>query len=556
MTLKAVAITGGGGGGGVSGGGTPGTIPIWNGATSLTNSPLSFSGATLSSSAAMTGINFSAAAGGQTWTLPNNGFALTIQGTSGNGTLKLDTNNRYVGVDSPSTPADKLHIAESGPLAFRMQNVTAATYWQHKVDGSGNWGLAVNGGANTVTALAASGNVGIGTASPVTTLHVARNGTTDPAIIGSGTNSAVGNFESSDFGRANRWTFGRDNSLTGNFVVAYNGSTLTSTTSGGNVGIGNAAPSTKLHVGSATTAASTLVRVQTQGGADQVPVFSLFRSGVSETALWTPVTATGAVGFAMNPAGYTDAQLTTATKVNITVAGAVQATGTTASTPAFSSFGDTDTGMYFPAANQLRFSTGGTQAMNLDASQNLQFNSGYGSVATAYGTRAWVNFDGTSAGTFAGGASTVTRAAGSTTATVTTTSAHSLITGNVVAALTGVAAGVYVVTVTNSTTFTITTAATTALTAVPITFDVRTIRASGNVSSIARASTGLYYVNFAVAFPDANYAAKPSSASPQTFVLKAADGGANPTATACTVYTTGSTGTAVDEPYVFFSVVR
>jgi len=30
-----------------------------------------------------------------------------------------------------------------------------------------------------------------------------------------------------------------------------------------------------------------------------------------------------------------------------------------------------------------------------DASANLQFNSGYGSVATAYGCRAWVNFDGT-----------------------------------------------------------------------------------------------------------------------------------------------------------------
>lgn len=30
-----------------------------------------------------------------------------------------------------------------------------------------------------------------------------------------------------------------------------------------------------------------------------------------------------------------------------------------------------------------------------DASENLQFNSGYGSVATAYGCRAWVNFNGT-----------------------------------------------------------------------------------------------------------------------------------------------------------------
>jgi len=37
----------------------------------------------------------------------------------------------------------------------------------------------------------------------------------------------------------------------------------------------------------------------------------------------------------------------------------------------------------------------GAQVMGLDASGNLQFNSGYGSVATAYGCRAWVNFNGT-----------------------------------------------------------------------------------------------------------------------------------------------------------------
>ncbi len=36
-----------------------------------------------------------------------------------------------------------------------------------------------------------------------------------------------------------------------------------------------------------------------------------------------------------------------------------------------------------------------TTAMTLDASGNLLFNSGYGSVATAYGCRAWVNFNGT-----------------------------------------------------------------------------------------------------------------------------------------------------------------
>lgn len=44
----------------------------------------------------------------------------------------------------------------------------------------------------------------------------------------------------------------------------------------------------------------------------------------------------------------------------------------------------------------LRFvAPGNVERARLDASGNLQFNSGYGSVAIAYGCRAWVNFNGT-----------------------------------------------------------------------------------------------------------------------------------------------------------------
>ena len=35
-----------------------------------------------------------------------------------------------------------------------------------------------------------------------------------------------------------------------------------------------------------------------------------------------------------------------------------------------------------------------SNALTIDSSSNLQFNSGFGSVATAYGCRAWVNFNG------------------------------------------------------------------------------------------------------------------------------------------------------------------
>ena len=44
--------------------------------------------------------------------------------------------------------------------------------------------------------------------------------------------------------------------------------------------------------------------------------------------------------------------------------------------------------------SNIIFETDGSEAMRIDSSANLKFNSGYGSVATAYGCRAWVNFNG------------------------------------------------------------------------------------------------------------------------------------------------------------------
>lgn len=72
----------------------------------------------------------------------------------------------------------------------------------------------------------------------------------------------------------------------------------------------------------------------------------------------------------------------------VTVAG-------TASLPPIAPTGDLNTGIYFPGADRVGFATGGSQRGEFDASGNFAFNSGYGSVATAYGCRAWVNFNGT-----------------------------------------------------------------------------------------------------------------------------------------------------------------
>ena len=64
--------------------------------------------------------------------------------------------------------------------------------------------------------------------------------------------------------------------------------------------------------------------------------------------------------------------------------------GTTSTTTLVHS-GDTTGSLVFKTNDT---GSGGTTAVTIDTSQNLQFNSGYGSVATAYGCRAWVNFNG------------------------------------------------------------------------------------------------------------------------------------------------------------------
>ena len=45
-------------------------------------------------------------------------------------------------------------------------------------------------------------------------------------------------------------------------------------------------------------------------------------------------------------------------------------------------------------ASNILFNSGGTEVAKFVTNGNFQFNSGYGSVATVYGCRAWVNFNG------------------------------------------------------------------------------------------------------------------------------------------------------------------
>jgi hypothetical protein len=67
----------------------------------------------------------------------------------------------------------------------------------------------------------------------------------------------------------------------------------------------------------------------------------------------------------------------------------------TALLPVITTTGDVNTGIFFSAADTIDFAEGGVATGQFDSSGNFKFNSGFGSVATAYGCRAWINFNGT-----------------------------------------------------------------------------------------------------------------------------------------------------------------
>lgn len=90
----------------------------------------------------------------------------------------------------------------------------------------------------------------------------------------------------------------------------------------------------------------------------------------------------------------TNKTLTSPTVSNPNITGAATFADGSAGAPSIAHTGDTNCGLYF-GTDIINFSTAGTQRGSFDASGNFQFNSGYGSVATAYGCRAWVNFNGT-----------------------------------------------------------------------------------------------------------------------------------------------------------------
>ena len=116
-----------------------------------------------------------------------------------------------------------------GILAY---NRTAGTYQNivynaaahiHSISGSEQMRLTSTG-------------LGIGTSSPSARIDVSGDVTNPAGIFRKG--GAYGNIESTDTNRTAKWTFGRDNAVTGNFVIALNDLTKASIDPAGNLLVG------------------------------------------------------------------------------------------------------------------------------------------------------------------------------------------------------------------------------------------------------------------------------------------------------------------------------
>lgn len=165
-----------------------------------------------------------------------------------------------------------------------------------------------------------------------------------------------------------------------------------------NVGIGTSSPTAQLHVSAAAqtqlkitnTTNSVTGRIQTETG-----------------DLLIQTDTNHPIGFAVNN-GSQCMRIDTSGNVGIgtTSPGARVDVRTAALGTALQLSDDTNYGANFIGiSGGLKLAMNGTQTfsvfqttnerLTIDGSGNLKFNSGYGSAATAYGCRAWVNFNGT-----------------------------------------------------------------------------------------------------------------------------------------------------------------
>jgi hypothetical protein len=318
-----------------------------------------------------------------------------------------DTNNRLgIGTSSPAQKLDVNGVIKIGVVSAPTWD-TNSFLWTESGFGLNidSFSIKFSTGStrNERMRIDSAGNVGIGTSSPTAKVHASgavigfkhTNGSTTVDLYSDGSNGLY---------EVNGACFVRSTN-SNPVILGTNNTERMRIDSSGNVGIGTSSPVGKLDFGSSAGVSGTV----------GLPSVSIYASGsdryglnVSTNSLdISSLSTNGRISF------YTGGSTSSITErmridnngnvgigtaspdANLTVNGAASFAAGTALLPSIARAGDLNTGIFFSAADTIDFTEGGTACGQFDSSGNFKFDSGYGSVATAYGCRAWVNFNGT-----------------------------------------------------------------------------------------------------------------------------------------------------------------
>jgi hypothetical protein len=164
----------------------------------------------------------------------------------------------------------------------------------------------------------------------------------------------------------------------------------------GNTGIGTTSPITKFTV--QTTALADSIR-----WTDNINSTGILSTASGLSTIWS----TTALGFGTSGGSYNERMRidsggnvgigtsSPSKKLELGLLGAFRMQTGSVTMDCTPTAGATDSFIWNTSINAIyNWSMAGTSRMTIDSSGNLLFNSGYGSAATAYGCRAWVNFNG------------------------------------------------------------------------------------------------------------------------------------------------------------------